>query len=37
MGEPEPERKRYPRRCWRKIAMFTCPDPATIVEGLFDL
>ena len=36
-GEPKPKRKRYPRSCWRKIAMYTCPDPATIVEGLFDL
>ncbi len=37
MGEPEPYRKRYPRSCWRKMAMYTCPDPVTIVEGLFDL
>jgi hypothetical protein len=39
MGEPEPDRKRYPRSCWGK--MYTCPDPATIhatiAEGLFDL
>jgi hypothetical protein len=37
MGEPEPERKRYPRSYWRKMAMYTCLDPATIVEGLFNL
>jgi hypothetical protein len=37
MGEPEPESKRYPRSYWRTMAKYTCPDPATIVEGLFDL
>ena len=37
MGEPEPESKRYPRSYWRTMAKYTCPDPATIFEGLFDL
>jgi hypothetical protein len=34
IGEPEPERKRYSRSYWRKMAMYTCLDSATIDEGL---
>jgi hypothetical protein len=37
MGEVDPERKTYKRSYWRRMAMYSCPDPITIVEGLFDI
>ena len=37
MGEVDPERKTYKRSYWRGKAMYSCPDPKTIVEGLFDI
>ena len=29
--------RRAPRRYWRRMAKYTCPEPATIIRGLYDV
>ena len=37
LGMSDDAIKRAPRRYWRRMAKYSCPDPATIIRGLYDV
>ena len=37
LGMDEDAIRRTRRRYWRRMARYTCPDPATIIRGLYDV